>query len=453
MRYARFLNLMVGVWVIFYLVGCGAGQTAVEPTAESLSATTAVGAPVAVEEVMTPTAQPSFTPAAMVEPTATASIEPVLSETITPTPSSSNEEKSIRATAVLPLDELINGRIRQLLPGGNNSVWVVADGTAIRWQNGAVDQIIPNLPGRFLGEDTAHNLIWATTVNNGIVAWDGANWLSDQVNIGWAPFDSIAPVAVYSGINDANGRFWVATNSDLRFFDGERWEQITPKAMGLENIVADDRWLNLTLLPAQNGDVWVGTCHVSPPGPTGGQGVRIYQNDRWETVVGLPESGCVRRLEGDPAGALWLNFDGDLWHRPEPAADWSGFGPPAPEFGTYGTVADLSIDAEGGVWALSVICGGASCGTMTTLFYFAGGEWTAVPDWTFSAFGENGLFVVPEGAVWAVADSQLSLITTAPIAVAEQRQVIVATQTEDGRIWFVAEDGEGVPTLFSLFAE
>ena len=60
----------------------------------------------------------------------------------------------------------------------------------------------------------------------------------------------------------------------------------------------------------------------------------------------------------------------------------------------------------------------------------------------------EGLYLDAAGDLWA-ANFQLLQVTGDPPAVAGQRAVLRIAQAVDGRIWFIAEDADGEPRLFS----
>jgi hypothetical protein len=435
-------HLSLIITLIFLLNACQGVQEVVEPMAESASPTTIVAeaTPTVVTPVPSATAVPSATSLPTTEPTATSTPSPPEIEMV--------EEGGIAAYAYQPAAEIISGTVRTLYPGSNNSLWLVTNETAVQWQEGGVMQQLASFPGRFIGEDAANGRVWAATPDNEIMAWDGSDWLAYGPENGWEPFEN-SPAFLYPGQTDENGRFWLPTNADLRFFDGERWQHFPPADVGLENIVTDSTWFNFPLLPAANGEIWLGVCHVMPPGPFGGQGLLVYRDGVWDSVAGLPDSGCVSAISGDPDGSLWLNIDGSLWHRADSESEWSRSTPPPPEFGSYASLADIQIDSDGNAWVLAIVCGGASCGTISTLFYVADGVWTAVPGWEFPALGAVALFMDNAGDLWVMTNSVLYRVTTESPEVVGQRPILSAAQSRDGRIWFVAEDADKQPTLFS----
>ncbi len=437
-------QIFLTIALIFLLSACQGIQEDVEPIVASASPTAAATQTVSPTATPVPsaTAVPSATPLPTAEPTAT--FTPSLPE------NEMAEEGGIAAYAYQSVAEIVSGTIRTLHPGSNNSLWIVTDETAVQWQAGSVVQQLASFPGRFIGEDAANGRIWAATPDNEIMAWNGSDWLAYGPESGWAAFEN-EPAFIYPGQVDADGRFWVPTNADVRLFDGEQWLRFVPADMGLENIVDGSTWFNFSLLAAANGDVWLGVCHAMPPGPAGDQGVRLYRDGTWLPVVDLPDSGCVSSFSGDPDTSLWVNFDGDLWQWSGTEGSWAQLTPPLPEFGRYGTIVDIEIEPSGRAWVSSIVCGGASCGSISTLFLIIDNVWLPVSGWEFPAFSTSTLFVDESGELWAAANRQLYRVTTTETpTVTGTRSIYGVTQTGDGRIWFVADDADGQPTLFSL---
>ncbi len=436
---ARRLPVMMAL--IMLLLACRGAQEAAETVADNASPTAA-----AMEEAERPTMTPA--PSATPPPTA------VPAATVAPSPSPPPqiervEEGGIAAYAHQPLAEIVSGSIRSLVAGSHNSLWLVTNETAAQWQEGGVVQQLDSFPGRFLGEDTSNGLLWAATLEGEIMAWDGSAWSAVGPQEGWQPLQN-SPAVLYPGQIDAQGRFWLPTNADLRLFDGEQWQIFSPADLGLEDIVDGSTWFGFSLFPAANGELWLGVCHVMPPGPVGGQGVRVYQDGVWRMEAGLPESGCTGAIRGADDGSLWLNVEDSLWHRAGAAGAWASSTPPPPEFGVYANLSPLQIDAQGNAWALAIVCGGAGCGNISTLFQVVDGAWRAVPGWNFATFGSTGLFFDDAGNLWATDGSGLYRIATASPQITGQWAILAAAQSEDGQIWFVANDAAGAPTLFSI---
>jgi hypothetical protein len=78
------------------------------------------------------------------------------------------------------------------------------------------------------------------------------------------------------------------------------------------------------------------------------------------------------------------------------------------------------------------------------------GVWTAVPGWEFPALGAIALFMDNSGDLWVTTNRALYQVTTESPEVAGQRPILSVTQSQDGRIWFVADDAANQPTLFSI---
>ena len=131
------------------------------------------------------------------------------------------------------------------------------------------------------------------------------------------------------------------------------------------------------------GDVWVADCAWMGPGPRG-QGARWFNGDTWSGQNSpVVASGCIRDIEVDDAGRIWVGVDGDLW-RYTLGEGWTHFPHPEldPNLGyRWGWIEDIELEGEETAWVSMSPCGGASCDSgVFILFQVRDGVWTQISD-------------------------------------------------------------------------
>lgn len=222
--------------------------------------------------------------------------------------------------------------------------------------------------------------------------------------------ESVATLAI-----DSDGRVWVATDSNLSAFDGERWAMITP----FEGL-AEKRIVTLEADPT-SGAVWAGT--------DGAGALRVTPGEwtRFEVSQGLVSS-FIYAIAVEPNGDVWFGSGGRLngvsrWH---PASNsWMTLTRSDVLGGS--NVRAIAADAQGNVWF----------GTEQSVSLFDGATWaTPIP-----SSAVHAATVDAGGALWVGTAQGLSRLeadgwrtftpANGPDAV-EVRDILI---TPDGRLW------------------
>ena len=432
------------LWGIFFaaLVGCNLvpGFNPETPAPENLI----------IVASYTPTAGAESTSESL--PASTPTPQPTYTQTPTPTP------ESVAIGPFVPL-EYSNvqpmGEIYDLRVSPDGTLWLI---TSQGLSSFADDKwtIHPNHGEIILGFDTLGRA-WVTTKDGeAISAWDGEDWQIYDLETGWTPAGPVwraAPYATVSEeiITDQRGWVWLATQQDVRRFDGEQWRIYDPDDAGYypsDEMLEQGFSYSLTDMAVDSvGDVWIADCAWMGPGPVG-QGARWFTGRYWwgrsSQVVA---SGCVEDIEVDSAGLIWVGVDETLW-RYSPRWGWKKFSPPeiAPGWGSrWGYIAEIELEAEDTVWVTLSPCGGASCDTGLFLLYrVADGVWTLV-----SENGPGDLALGDEGAGWLCAGNNLYSITGGTVELVADLAPFYCTVEMDapGRAW-LAIPGQSMLWLF-----
>jgi len=417
------------------------------PTSESL----------VIVASFTPTAGDTTTPKPL--PPSTQTPQPTLTETPTPTP------EAIQIGPFVPLenkDSQSFGEIYDLRVAPDGTLWLITSQGLSSFSDDAWT-MHPDHGEIILGFDALGHT-WVTT-NDGetISAWDGEDWQIYGLESGWSPAGPVwraGPYATVSEeiITDERGWVWLATQGDVRRFDGEQWRIYDPEDVGYypsEDMLEQGFDYSLTDMAIDSvGDVWIADCAWMGPGPVG-QGARWFTGRYWwgrsSQVVA---SGCVEDIEvdeADQAGRIWVGVDETLW-RYTPRWGWKKFSPPEidPSWGArWGYIAEIELGGEDTVWVTLSPCGGASCDTgLFFLYRVTDGEWTLV-----SENGPGDLALDSEGNGWLCAGNSLYSIADESVDLVADLSPFYCTVESDvnGRAW-LAIPGQSMLWLYDNLA-
>ena len=180
-----------------------------------------------------------------------------------------------------------------------------------------------------LAEDPEGN-IWVATSSGGITK------ISDTAIKTYSNLDGLTGSGWYSIAVDQDTNIWIGSNAGLNKYDGSAFSSFT-QTNGLpgDHVTA--------ILPAKNGDLWIGTVT--------GNGAARYDGLTWEiygTSEGLINNNVNDILE-DSKGNIWFatyggvsKFDGN---------DWTGYA--SGTFFGNALIWSLLEDKMGNIWACS----------------------------------------------------------------------------------------------------
>lgn len=284
-------------------------------------------------------------------------------------------------------------------------------------------------------------------------------------DVGWTPVWS--PLTLRGGgvLTDGQGRVWLATEQDVRVFDGGQWTIYTREAMGIPAASEEDSLTGFTLTYVESKQqMWVGLCDwYGEAGPQGG-GARWFDGQTWHGAQFPETDGCVTAIAADAEGHVWLGMDQGIVQRFDQASgSWQSFTLPAPGDYRINYVTTLTVGPDGTPWALAAllppVCGGASCDdSARTFHHFQDGAWVAVlgPDDNSedSLSANSSLHILFDGggtpwvfmgrAVYRVENNRL---VEPPVA---ELYGLSATVDAAGQVWAIAQAENDEPALWVL---
>ncbi|MGC9523376.1 MAG: hypothetical protein ACP5HG_16020 [Anaerolineae bacterium] len=398
--------------------------TPLPPTPVEESAPTAI----AVPPTATPEAEPSDEPAGSIGP----------------------------FTPFVPAPAVRADAIRDLRAAPTGILWLATDGAVLSQRGGSWAEhtdFDALQDGVLVGFGDAGRP-WAVAADGEtIVGQGGAAWVDYGPEFGWAPAGLIrqGPYATISEapVIDRQGQVWIATEADVRVFDGNCWTVLAPEDVGFtpsEDMVEMGYSFRLRDVALDStGDVWVTDCAWMGPGPTG-QGARWFDGETWHgRDSGVVGSGCIEDIEVDGAGRIWAGVDGDLL-RYTPGEGWETLPHPDVKLAEelrWGYVTDLTLSDDDTAWVTMAPCGGASCDVgVALLFQVRDGAWTLITDET-----PTGLAFDATGVGWLCAGDGLYRIegeTATLVYQAEGFTCQLAPHPDDapsdGPIWLLQPD-------------
>jgi hypothetical protein len=347
----------------------------------------------------------------------------------------------------------------QFFAPADGSLWFYACGmyggcSLARWQDGRGQVILAASEPFFQATVDPGGRAWVLRQDaSAIESWKGGAWrkygaeqgwlaLAESESGGWAPGPWEASLA--------RETLWLPTRLDVRAFDGTRWRAYSLEEMGFPTPEWEEMGITHRIaVLAGSEQVWVGECYYSGPGPMGGQGVRWFDGETWHGEDIPIGSTCVSAMQVDPGGRLWLGAKDAVWVFDPAGGTWEEYRLPQEllQGQNFSHPRDLLIDADGDIWAILQMCGGASCDGPSNLYRIHQGDWSLVAqsEWWYEPFkglvrdssGRGWLFW--EGGVYRLAGADLL-----QVARLEARAVavdlagglwVLAGRFEQGALW------------------
>ncbi len=347
---------------------------------------------------------------------------------------------------------LIAGRVTGLQIAPDGSLLLLSESGYSNFKNGIWTGYFTEEIGPLVGIDPSGRA-WATARDGSLIAvWDNDRWIPYGENEGWSPLQSGRGNPVASGIvGGPDGDLWVATDSDVRRFYGDRWQVFTSEAMEMPAAGIPGVTSIYTIAPLQNtGEVFVGRCDWGSSGPAGGGGISKFSQQTWQQVVPLMSNSCASSLNEDEQGSIWIGTDTGILHYSADSDNVETIQfPPAPSGSRYGYVTDLAADPDGDLWVSLGLCDEAICYGGEQLYHLTGNAWQQIGEPTPA--GGQKLLLDSTGQPWLVYGGSIYQVTGDQLQPVSGLVVQAATTGSSGDIWLVAQSN-GPPTLWVLKA-
>jgi hypothetical protein len=245
-----------------------------------------------------------------------------------------------------------------------------------------------------------------------------------------------------------DGTIWLATDQDVRYFDGQRWTIYTREEMGFPPLEQEDEGDKIDYqiaLVSDSAQVWVGECRYGGPGPIGGSGVRWFDGTTWRGKNAPVGPTCISTLDLDPAGNLWISAEDVIWRYEPVRQKWTSY--PLPETileegYNFAYPLDLIVDNFGDIWVYLEYCGGASCGVAYKLHRIHAGQWSQVFEKSMSdlSFQNQQLILDESGQGWLFWGGTVYLLEgDNPKSVAEL-PILGADISPNGKMWVMSDN-------------
>jgi hypothetical protein len=325
-------------------------------------------------------------------------------------------------------------------------IWLLTDHRVMQYRQGTWADYLSQFSGMLIGMDSDHHVWVVSPDRTAVSVWDGSAWIRFGSETGWEPLPVVdtGMRVHWSLATDALGQVWLATERDVRVFDGAKWKIFSLDDLGLplpdfEYVMPEN---TITFLEATH-TIWVMSCYWIGPGPDGRGGARWYDGHTWQGSDSPVANGCATLITADRLGNIWLGQDNALWRIDPFLGNWERFpAPEPPEGGRFGFLDDLALDAVGNPWPELVVCGGASCYTGNVRYHLTGGEWLQVGDIGnanssvyFDATGQGWVF--EPGHIFRIIENKLE-----PVA---ELSILKVAAAPSGKLWIMGVyEGETV---------
>jgi hypothetical protein len=285
----------------------------------------------------------------------------------------------VRMVVLLPPELL--GEVTELRVDTSDAVWVLTSRGYGTWRDGEWTVQLAESNHTLIGVDDAGRM-WLFIEEEGgqIYVWDGTS--EPQLAPGWVTVDFPDELAGRGLLTGSDGRIWLATNHDVRVFDGAEWLVFTLDDLDIPP--PPDEYMPTAFKLKQvdeSGQMWLGECTWGGPGPMGGGGVRWFDGQVWQGAESAVGAGCTIAIEEDNLGRVWVGVDADLWRYDSSTGDWTHFAPPeAPDGYRFLYISEIVLGPDGEPWVVFPLCGGASCVGDGIRYRLHKGVWDQIGD-------------------------------------------------------------------------
>jgi len=392
--------LCLAGWLLI-AAGCDATVTATLPPSPTLRPT--------VTHTPTGTSTATATITATSGPTLTLTAGPSLTPTLTPagtlTPTPLLSDAGIFRVE-FSLRNISPGLVNAIYPRSGQRALITGSYGVIQIDLGS-DQVRQlRTPDRLLGIDAAGRA-WLTPRNGSTVySWDTVKTESYDSGKGWilnaAFFD--APLGGSRLVDGRAGEIWLATATDVRYFDGTRWRIFTQTESGIRRI--REAYVNTAISLAVNpntGEAVAATCDWRGENHLSGGSVRRYDGETWSDAAFPLDNPCVIDLQAASDGSIYAVTEGSLW-RIKGSGDWEELDlPNLASDRRYGWTEALTLDLEGRLWPLIQVTDLDGAVVEKVRLRPTSSGWEIVR--TLEQLGTQKLLFLPGGAVWALEQS------------------------------------------------
>ena len=329
-------------------------------------------------------------------------------------------------------------RVLELLAEAGDSIWLVTDKRVLHYGQGIWTDYLAQFNGTLMGVGSDHRVWVASDDGLQVSVWGGSSWTSFGLDAGWKPLPVPVNAAKIRGkvATDALGRVWLATERDVRMFDGAGWKVFSLADLGMPDPGSEDVLPEITIRFLESSNyIWVMSCYWIGPGPNGGGGARWYDGKAWQGSNSPVADGCATMVNEDKLGSIWLGLDNDLWRINSLSGNWEHFSAPNPPGGgRFGFFTDLVLDAAGDPWPELDICGGASCYIGNVRYHVTRGEWIQIGD---VSFDNSSLYFDAAGQGWVFTPARVFRIAENKLDSVADLSILMVAVDPSGKLWMI----------------
>lgn len=344
----------------------------------------------------------------------------------------------------------------------DGSLWLMTRAGYATFRDGQWDTQLLDQEQTLVGVDAAGRA-WIFSKTGEKIYYRRVGEELTPADAGWTPVWLPLTLQGRGVLSDSQGRVWLATEQDVRVFDGEQWTIYTREAMGIPAASGEDTLTGykLTYVESQQ-QMWVGLCDWYGEAGSQGGGASWFDGQTWRGAQIPAIDDCVTTIAADAEGRVWLGMDDGIVQRfDQVSGDWQQFTLPAPGDYRISHVATLTMGPDGTPWALAAllppVCGGASCEASARAFYhFQDGAWVTVlvpDDESEDSLSTN----FPQHILFDGMGTPWVFLGWATVSRVENNRLVEpsvaelywfsATVDAAGQIWVIARAGNDEPAL------
>lgn len=303
-----------------------------------------------------------------------------------------------------------------------------------------------------VGIDNRSQIWYLTDNSTSIFRWDGQTTTEYRKEQGWilpAKFSNPPIPQQRTSFFNEGQKIWLATSSDVRFYNGENWRIFTANEIGIQlpYKVGVESIFTINSNPS-NGDIWTAACYWQDSRQVGGSVPFYFDGKTWRRSDFPEENPCITSIIFSSDGSGFFTTPTSIWVYDGQA--WSEIFSPQiqnlPQNTNY-QISQVWMDHSEAPWFLAKLINLNGLVTQYVLFHYTGTTLKMVS--SLEGFAQPQIFFTSSGSVICFRINQLFLLTPTGWVLLGDNKFDLVAQDNHSNVWLIS-DIKNRPVLWEL---
>ncbi|GIV66472.1 MAG: hypothetical protein KatS3mg047_0865 [Bellilinea sp.] len=303
-----------------------------------------------------------------------------------------------------------------------------------------------------LGIDGNGHVWYLSEQSDSIFRWDGQNSFEYRKEQGWILpaklYDPPLP-ALRTSLLSIGETIWLATSTDVRYFNGNEWHIFTATEIGIKlpYKTGVQPVFTVSRNPV-NGEIWVAACYWQGADWIGGSLPYRFNGNTWYKSDFPDGNACVTSITFTAHGSGFLTTPSDIWRYD--GQEWKKLSIPlvqkTPRTNSY-QIKQMWMDNFDKPWFLLNLVNQNGVSTQQYLLQYHSEGFTKIS--SFEGISAPQIFFTPDGSLTSFRNGQIFLHTPSGWVTITDRKFDIITQDNFGNLWLIS-DVKSRPVLWKI---